>query len=99
MTEMDKEAIKDELIRESELIINSTSNPVKRASGLNKLKALGNHLKTTEDFNQKLTAKLNEILEEKNITFEGENGEEEKNELIEYLKPTITELIKKYLGF
>jgi len=95
---MDKEAIKNELIRESELIISSSTNPVKRASGFDKLKALGNHLKTTDDFTQKLTARLNEILEAKNITFEGENGEAEKNELIEYLKPTVTELIRKYLG-
>ncbi|EJG03399.1 hypothetical protein [Flavobacterium sp. F52] len=95
---MDKERIKDELIREGEFIINSISNPVKRASGFDKLKALGNHLKTTDDFTQKLTAKLNEILEANEISFEGENGEVEKNELIEYLKPTITELIRKYLG-
>ncbi len=94
---MDKEAIKQELIRECELIINSTDNPVKRASGFNKLEALGNHIDTTDEFSKKITDKLNEILVAKNLRFDGEKGEEEKNELITYLKPTIIELIRKYI--
>jgi hypothetical protein len=94
---MDKEAIKNELIREVENLINSTNNPVQSASGFGKLEALGNHLSNVDDFTKKITDKLNEILNVKNIRFDGENGEEEKNELISYLKPTITELIKKYI--
>ena len=91
---MYKEAIKNELVREVELIINSTRNPVKSSVGISKLKALANHLGTIEDFTKKINSKLNEILKEHNITeFE---SEEEKNELIQYLKPTVTELIRKY---
>lgn len=91
---MDKEAIKNDLIREVEILINSNVNPVKTTSGFNKLEALGNHIDTLEDFSEKITDKLNKILQTKNIKFE---NEDEKNELILYLKPTITELIRIYI--
>lgn len=91
---MDKEEIKNELVREVEVLINSDTNPVKRASSVNKLGALGNHLGTLDDFTKKITEKLNEVLQSKNIVIK---NKEEKNELIEYLKPTITELIRKYI--
>jgi hypothetical protein len=95
---MDKEAIKEELIRECELMINSTDNAVKRASGFNKLEALGNHIGSTDEFSKKIIDKLNEILVAKNLRFDGESDETEKNELVTYLKPTIIELIRKYIA-
>lgn len=91
---MDRDEIKNELVREVEEIINSKSNPVKRATGLNKLGALSTQAGTLDDFTKKITEKLNEILVNKKIVIE---NEEEKNEFMEYLKPTITELIRKYL--
>lgn len=91
---MDKEAIKNELVREGELIISSTRNPVKSSTGISKLKALANHLGTIEDFTKKINDKLNEILKQQNITEFA--SEEEKSALIQYLKPAITELIRKY---
>lgn len=91
---MDKEAIKNELIREGELIINSTKNSVNSSTGISKLKALANHLGTLEDFTNKINDKLNDILKEQNIT--KFDSEEEKGELIKYLKPSIIELIRKY---
>lgn len=91
---MDKEEIKNELFREIESMINSKSNPVKRASGLNKLNALSEQANSLDDFTAEITIKLNEILKSKDVVL---GNEKERDDLMEYLKPSINILIKKYL--
>lgn len=90
---MNKELIKTELEIEINSIINSNSDTFKNTSGLqDKLKMWSTKLGGIEDFSEVISKKLNDILERHNIIFKDEN---EKNELILFLKPTIQELIVK----
>lgn len=90
---MNKELIKEELEKEINLIIESNNDSFKNTSGLqDKLKMWSTKLGNVEDFGETITKKLNEILEKHNIKFKDEN---EKNELILFLNPTIRELIIK----
>lgn len=91
---MDKEAIKDELIKECELLISSAKNN-KHNAGVTKLEALANHIGTVGDFTKTINVVLNEILKQQNVT--KFKNEEEKSELLVFLKPTIAELMRKYI--
>lgn len=87
---MDKEAIKDELISECEKLINSAKNS-QSTVGVSKLKAMANHLGTIDDLTKNINIKFNDILNQQNIS------DEERRELMMYLKPTVVELVRKYI--
>ncbi|MES2804091.1 MAG: hypothetical protein V4652_00885 [Bacteroidota bacterium] len=90
---MNKEFVKTELENEINSIINSNLDTFKNTSGfLNKLEMWSTKFGEVEDFTEVISKKLNEIIERYGIVFRDEN---EKNELIAFLKPTIQELIVK----
>jgi hypothetical protein len=90
---MNKELVKIELENEINSIINSNSDTFKNTSGLlDKLEMWSTKFGGVEDFTEVISKKLNEILERHSIVFKDEN---EKNELIAFLKPTIQELVVK----
>lgn len=90
---MNKELIKTELEIEINSIINSNPNTFKNISGIqDKLKMWSTKLSGVEDFGEVISKKLNEILEKHKIVFK---NEDEKNELILFLKPTIQNLMVK----
>lgn len=60
----------------------------------NKLRKLQNNLSTTEGFVRDIVKILNDILEDRSISFDSEG---EKQEFIELMKPKIIELIQKYI--
>lgn len=90
---MNKELIKQELENEINSIIESNSNTFNNTSGIvEKLEMWSTKLGGVENFGEVISKKLNEILEKHNIKFKDEN---EKNELILFLNPTIKKLILK----
>lgn len=90
---MNKEFVKTELENEINSIINSNLDTFKNTSAfLNKLEMWSTKFGEVEDFTEVISKKLNEIIERYGIVFRDEN---EKNELIAFLKPTIQELIVK----
>lgn len=85
---MNSEFIKEELVKEvskliAERVVND-SNPLLNLS--DRISSYGN-------FEEKIFEKLNLILERNNIDLQ--EGQEQ-NDLIEYLKPTIIDLIEAY---
>ena len=91
---MNKENIKNELKSEVEKLLNQSENKIGGNSGLGKLQAMAEHVGKTDNFSKKIVDLLNEILVKNKIEFE---DEKEKDNLIIYLKPTITELIQKFI--
>ena len=91
---MNKEKIKNELISEVEKLLNLSENKIGGNSGLGKLKAMAEHMGKADNFSHKIVDLLNEILAKNNVEFK---DEKEKNNLIEYLNPTIKELIQKFI--
>lgn len=91
---MNKELIKKELSAEITALIDSDSITFDNTSGLvGKLEMWQAKLDNVKDFSQTIIDKLNEILQNHNI----EVNEIEKSELLEYLKPTVQDLIVKNL--
>ena len=86
---MNKELIKKELENEINSIIKSNNDTFNVSS---KLKMWSTKLSGVEDFGEVISKKLNQILEKHNIKFKDEN---EKNELISFLNPTIKQLMIK----
>jgi hypothetical protein len=85
---MSKEIIKDELIKEiSKRYLQPTGEK-------NSLQELSNKLDNYSEFEDKVFDVLNSILDKHGIDLEDEI---EKQEFIEFIKPTITELIEKYI--
>ena len=91
---MNKEKIKNELISEVENLLSLSENKIGGNSGLGKLKAMAEHMGKADNFSHKIIDLLNEILEKNNVEFK---NDKEKDNLIEYLNPTIKELIQKYI--
>jgi hypothetical protein len=93
---MDKEEIKNELIARCEKISQSIKDNMPRSSGMfGALKDVAERTMTLREFGKdKIVDELNRILEEKNISFK----DNEKSELIKYLKPYISELLKRHIG-
>ena len=91
---MNKENIKSELILEVEKLLNLSENKISGSSGLDKLKAMAEHMGKADNFSHKIVDLLNEILAKNNVEFK---DEKEKDNLIEFLNPTIKELIQKYI--
>ena len=91
---MNKENIKNELILEVEKLLNLSENKISGSSGLDKLKAMAEHMGKADNFSHKIVDLLNEILAKNNVEFK---DEKEKDNLIEYLNPTIKELIQKFI--
>lgn len=91
---MNKENIKNELILEVQKLLNISENKIGGNSGLGKIQAIAEHMGKADNFSKKIVDLLNEILVKKKIEFK---DEKEKDSLIEYLKPTITELIQKFI--
>ena len=90
---MNKELIKTELENEINSIINSSSKTFKNTSGLQgKLAMWSTKLGGVEDFGEVISKKLNEIIDKHEVKFKDEN---QKNELINFLNPTIKQLIIK----
>ena len=91
---MDKEQIKSELISRGKRISLSIKSGIPKTNEMfGAIKDLANRTKTTTELTNKLTDELNKIISEKKINFQGN----EKQELIDYLKPTITELIQNHI--
>jgi len=90
---MDKESIKQEFIRRVTSLPELNRQIDK--SGFVKMQAIAESLKGTPAFAQKLTAILNQLLEEKGILF---SSAEEKSEWVSYLKSTNAEFIRKYMS-
>ena len=61
---------------------------------MGKLKAMAEHMGKADNFSHKIVDLLNEILAKNNVKFK---DEKEKDNLIEYLNPTIKELIQKFI--
>jgi hypothetical protein len=91
---MNNENIKNELTSEVQKLLNLPENKIGGNSGLEKIQAMADHLGKADNFSKKIVDLLNEILVKNNIEFK---DEKEKDKLIEYLKPTITELIQKFI--
>lgn len=91
---MNKEKIKNELISEVEKLLNLSENKIGGNSGLGKLKAMAEHMGKADNFSHKIVDLLNEILAKNNVEFK---DDKEKDNLIEYLNPTIKELIQKFI--
>ncbi|NMH26174.1 hypothetical protein [Flavobacterium solisilvae] len=92
---MNSENIKSELISEVQKLLNRPENKIGgNSSGLEKIKAMSEHIGKADNFSKKIVDLLNEILVKNNVEFK---DEKEKDDLIEYLKPTITELIQKFI--
>jgi hypothetical protein len=91
---MNKEQIKSELISRGTRISESINRSIPKSNEkFGVLKDLTNRGKSTEDLTKKLTDELNKIIIEKKISFQAN----EKQELINYLKPTIKELIQNHI--
>lgn len=91
---MKKEQVKSELIKRGKCISESIKSGIPKSNEMfGAIKDLANRTKSTEDFTKKLTDELNKIINEKGISFDGN----EKQELIEYLKPTIKTLIQEHI--
>ncbi len=91
---MNKENIKSELILEVDKLLNLSENKISGNPGLGKLKAMAEHMGKADNFSHKIVDLLNEILAKNNVKFK---DEKEKDNLIEYLNPTIKELIQKFI--
>ena len=91
---MNKENIKNELTLEVQKLLNLSENKIGGNSGLGKIQAMAEHMGKADDFSKKIVDLLNEILVKNNVEFK---EEKEKDNLIVYLKPTITELIQKFI--
>ena len=90
---MNKEEIRNQLIEEVQDLLTHKYKR-KPSKGLDALKGLANHFKGSEDFGNVITKTLNSILQKNEVKFE---SEEEKKNLITFLKPTITDLIRQYM--
>ena len=91
---MNKENIKNELISEVEKLLNLSENKIGGSSGMGKLKAMEEHMGKADAFSHKIVDLLNEILVKNNGEFK---DEKEKDNLIEFLNPTIKELIQRFI--
>tara|TARA_R110002051_G_scaffold306845_2_gene377634 strand:- start:603 stop:884 length:282 start_codon:yes stop_codon:yes gene_type:complete len=91
---MDKERIKQKLITEVENQFQKQENQFRKAEGLDKLNAWSEKFGKTPKFSELIVDKLNEILEKENIEFK---NEQEKNEFLEYINPTVKDLITKFI--
>lgn len=91
---MDKERIKQKLITEVENQFQKQENQFRKAEGLDKLNAWSEKFEKTPKFSELIVDKLNEILEKENIEFK---DEQEKNEFLEYINPTVKGLITKFI--
>ena len=91
---MKKEEIKTELIKRGQKISDDIRRNVPKSSGmLAQIKNVAERIKTTDNFAKEITKTLNSILRENDVTFR----DNEKQELITFLKPTIAELIKRHI--
>ena len=88
------EQIKNELIKESESLLNLNKYKTKPSNGLDKLTAKSEHLKTFDDYSKVLIDKLNEIVNKHELTFENDS---EKDEFMNFIRPTIIELSQKHI--
>lgn len=91
---MTKEEIKNELIRKVENLLRLNENKMRRAEGLDKLNAWQEKFDKTPDFSKLIVDKLKEVLVENKIDFKDEN---DKNDFLEYIKPTVKELVVKFM--
>lgn len=69
-------------------------NQFRNAEGLDKLNAWSEKFGKTPDFSKSIIDKLNEILEKENVNFK---DDQEKNTFIEFINPTIKDLITKFI--
>ena len=91
---MNKENIKSELILEVDKLLNLSENKISGNPGLGKLKAMAEHMGKADNFSHKIVDLLNVILAKNNVKFK---DEKEKDNLIEFLNPTIKELIQRFI--
>ena len=91
---MNTENIKSELILEVDKLLNLSENKISGNPGLGKLKAMAEHMGKADNFSHKIVDLLNEILAKNNVKFK---DEKEKDNLIEFLNPTIKELIQRFI--
>jgi hypothetical protein len=92
---INKEEIRAELIRRVEKVSNEMrKNVPKSFYSFPTIYNMANKIKTADTFIEEgITNTLNSILAENNIVFKGN----EKQELIDFLKPTIVELLKRHV--
>ncbi|MCE7057967.1 hypothetical protein LZF95_25000 [Algoriphagus sp. AGSA1] len=91
---MDKDKIKEELISEMGKVI-LQSESFNRVEGvIEKLEMWQKKLKTVKGFSGLILENLNKILERHNVEF---SNELEKSEFIEYIKPSIQDLIVRHI--
>lgn len=91
---MTKKDIKNKLIREVEDMFTLRENQMRKTQGLDKLNAWQEKFERTPDFSKIIIDKLNEILKKNSFEFENEN---DKNQFTEYIKPTVKDLIVKFI--
>lgn len=91
---MNRESIKSELIKEVELLFNKRENQLRKTEGIHKLTALSEKMGKADGFSHLIIDKLNEILEKRNIEFE---TEKEKGEFLEFINPTVKDLIIRFI--
>lgn len=90
---MNRKEIKSELILESEKILSLYTS--REAKGLDKLKALTEHLSSFEEYYKLIIDKLNEILIKRDVDFKNDH---DKNDFMKFIKPTIIDLCRKHLN-
>ena len=92
---MDKDQIKTELISEVEILLSLNKKKLANtAAGIGKIKAMADHAGKMDDFSNRIIDILNEILQKNKIEL---NNEDDKNELLAFLKPTVADLLRKYI--
>lgn len=91
---MNRDKIKQLLIKEIENQFQKNENKFRNTKGLDKLNAWSEKFSKTPEFSELIIDKLNEILTKENVDFKDEN---EKNEFIKFINPTIKDLITKFI--
>ena len=91
---MTKEQIRDQLTVEIQALLQKEEYQRKNVNGIQALRELSSHLKQGKDFSHVITDTLNEILKKNDVSFE---TEEEKSALIQFLKPTVADLMRQYI--
>jgi len=91
---MDKDQIKTELISEVEILLSLSKKKLANTAGIGKIKAMADHVGKMDDFSHRIIDILNEILKKNKIEL---NNEDDKNDLLAFLKPTVADLLRKYI--
>lgn len=91
---MNLEKIKNEFVKDIELIIDQKNQELTKLDGLNKLKAKEKHLDELNVFADLMNKKINEIIDKQAEQFQ---NDDEFNKFYQFIKPTFDILYLKYV--